>query len=211
MTILADNGPPSVLVLGDGPLAVTISGRLRREGLPVVVIGSLDETAVAQAIEGAVTLGALVIVAPEPQIGIRLLDVTDSHLESSLAQFLDLFGALRLAIPHLIDGGTVLAITTRGYLGAWGGAHEMAFSGAVAGLLRSVALENMDRNVRANLIAVELPRAGVASGSDEIAELANYLLSAKAAAVNGELILANGGRSLKIREARDWRARRSPA
>jgi hypothetical protein len=63
-----------------------------------------------------------------------------------------------------------------GHLVGWYGVHEMAFSGAVAGLPRSVALETVSRRIRANLIAVELPDAKTHS-NPTVAGLAAFLLS----------------------------------
>jgi NAD(P)-dependent dehydrogenase (short-subunit alcohol dehydrogenase family) len=202
-----DDIPDTVLLIGGGPVAEAISFRLRQEGVAVLGVARFDEAAVLGALAGIASLGSLVMVCPEPSLGTPLMAVTDSQLEVSLSQFLDLFGALHLALPRLLDGGAVLAVGTRGHLGAWGGAHEMAFSGAMAGLLRSVALENMDRGVRANTVAVDLPGAG---NPAEVADLVHFLLSPAAAAVNGELILANAGASLKMREARDRRVSHRP-
>ena len=204
----ADSDAATILLLGNGPLAKAIADRLRRGGSKVAETASLDPAAVASALAGIASLESLVILAPEPRLGTPMLEVTDRQLEASLAEFLDLFGALSLALPRLADGGGLVAVSTRGHLGAWGGAHEMAFSGAVAGLLRSVALENMDRGVRANVIAIDPPAAGGGADPTQIADLTQYLLSSESAAVNGELILANGGRSLKMREARDRRGAR---
>ncbi|WP_293902041.1 SDR family oxidoreductase [Phenylobacterium sp.] len=202
----ARSSAPTALLVGAGvPLAEAIARRLRDAGLPLVEVSGLSEAAVSQALAAVDRLGALVIVTAPPALGTSMLEVDDAQLEASLEQFLDLFGALHQALPRLEDGASVLAVSSRGHLGAWGGAHEMAFAGAIAGLLRSVALENMARGVRANLIAVELPDTGVGSDPAEVADLAHYLLSPAAAAVNGELILANGGRSLQMREARDRR------
>lgn len=202
--------PLTLLAGADQPFAQEIAERLRAAGRAVTESpGYALDAALAQ---GA-ALDALVLVLPPPRLGTAFLDVDDALLEAELEQFLDVFGALNQALPRLQDGGGVVLVEARGHLGGWGGAHEMAFAGALAGLLRSVALENMARGVRANVIGVELPGGGSgqpASDPAEVADLAAFLLSPAAAAVNGELILANAGRSLQMREARDRRPARTP-
>lgn len=184
-----------IVLLGhDNPFAPDIARRLAQ-----------DDANVATSLEGDSALDGLVIVMPPPHLETSFLDVTDAQLEAGLAEFLDLFAALGRALPRLRDGGSLVVISHRGHLGAWNGAHEMAFAGAVAGLMRSVSLENATRDIRANVIAIELPDASETSDPIEVASLAAFLLSPAAGGVNGELILANRGRSLQIREARDRR------
>jgi NAD(P)-dependent dehydrogenase (short-subunit alcohol dehydrogenase family) len=186
----------TVLLWGrDNPFAQEITVALEAAGSMVLA-----------SVSGPVEIDALVLVTSPPALGTPFLDITDAQLSASLDQFLDLFESLRDDVPRLRDDGAVLVVSDRGHLGGWHGAHEMAFSGAVAGLLRSVALENASRRIRANLIAVELPDAKTPSDPSAVASLAAFLVSPAAVGVNGELILANGGRSLQIREARDRRA-----
>jgi NAD(P)-dependent dehydrogenase (short-subunit alcohol dehydrogenase family) len=212
MTTAADASMGAALLIGAREsFAAAVAQRLRGAGTPLVEVAGMSEAEVAGALADIPLLQYLVIVAPPPVLGTSVLEVDDGQLERSLSQFLDLFDALHLSLPRLADGGGVLAVIARGHLGAWGGAHEMSFCGASVGLMRSVALENMARGVRANAIAVELPGAGAPSDPDEVADLALYLLSPGAAAVNGELILANAGRSLQMREARDRRPSPAPA
>lgn len=199
---------PSILLAGAAhPFAAEIALRLS-EGE-----GGLVEApayAVEEALGALDALDALVIVAPAPRLGSAFFDVDDVQLEAGLDRFLDLFEVFHRAIPRLRDGAGVVLVETRGHLGGWGGAHEMAFDGAGAGLMRSVTLENMNRGVRANVVAVELPGGEPGRpGSDpqEVADLVAFLLSPQAAALNGELLLANGGRSLLLREGRDQRGR----
>jgi NAD(P)-dependent dehydrogenase (short-subunit alcohol dehydrogenase family) len=205
--------PTSVLLVGAaGPVTDEIAARVAHDGGQVACARDMAEEAVERSLEPVTWLDAVVIVLPQPLLGTALLAVTDEQLERSLEQFLDLFAALRNALGKLADGGSIVVVGDRGFLGAWGGAHEMAFSGAVVGLLRSVTLENMARGVRANVIAADLPSAHEASAEPrEIADLVAFLLSPAASALNGELLLATAGRSLQMREGRDRRRSRTPA
>ena len=96
-----------------------------------------------------------------------------------------------------------------------GQAHYVASKGAIASLTRAAALEGASLGVRANSIApgpIRTPMAGerlrdpdqvrwltgrVPLGRvgepDEIAELAAFLLSARASYVSGEIVYADGG------------------
>lgn len=205
------DGAGTVLVLGaQETLGEAIAARLRAAGRPAVEVAGAAEADVAAALGAIEELESLVIVARPPVLGASFLEVDDTRLEAGLAQFLDVFGALHLALPRLADGGAVVAVAANGHLGGWGGADEMAFCGAIVGVMRSVALENMARGVRANVISVELPGAGAEADPDEVADLALYLLSPAAAAVNGDLIFANHGRSLQMRAARDRRPKVAP-
>ena len=185
------------------PVVVVLSGSHDPFAEAIAEVLEAAGTEAPTSVSGLETIDALVIVTPPPTLGAAFLDITDAQLAVALDGFLDLFDTLRDCVPLIRDEGAVLVVSDRGHLGGWNGAHEMAFSGAVAGLMRSVALENAPRRIRANLIAVELAGARTPSDPAEVASLAAFLLSPAAAAVNGELILANGGRSLQIREARD--------
>jgi NAD(P)-dependent dehydrogenase (short-subunit alcohol dehydrogenase family) len=187
-----------ILLLGRGePFADEITQALTDAGSDVVF-----------AVAGLSSIDALILVLPPPLLGVSFLDITDAQLDASLDRFLDLFDALRETAPLISEGGAVVLVSDRGHLGGWHGAHEMAFSGAAAGLMRSVALENAPRHIRANVIAAELPNSKTPSDPAEVASLAAFLASPASAGVNGELILVNRGQSLAIREARDRRPSR---
>jgi NAD(P)-dependent dehydrogenase (short-subunit alcohol dehydrogenase family) len=192
------NAQNAILLLGrKNPFGDEIAQALESAGSDVVFTAS-----------GLGAIDALVVVSPPPLLGAFFLDITDAELDGSLDQFLDLFDALRDQTPLVRDGGSVVLVSDRGHLGGWRGAHEMAFSGAAAGLMRSVALENAPRKVRANVIAAEFPTSKTPSDPAEVASLAVFLASPAAAGVNGELIMVNRGQSLAIREARDRRPSR---
>ena len=152
---------------------------------------------------GDEAIDALVIDRAAPVAGVRFDAVTDAMLRAGLDGFTGLILDLQAGLSRLRDGGSIVVVTTRGYLGAWGGVHDMAFAAATVALLRSVTLETAARGIRANVLAVDFP---VGEAGPEIARGVRMLLSDDARDVNGEVILLNGGRSLRLREGQDRRA-----
>ncbi len=194
-----------ILVTGACDLALAVAERLHALGHTVLRAPAARPDAIAEALTQQ--LGALVVVAPPPARSPDFLAVDDDQLEAGLTAFVDLFELLGAVLPQLPDGASCVLVGHRGHLGAWGAAHEAAFAGAAAGLMRSVALETMGRGLRANVVATDFPddRTNLtrAAALDEVAALTGFLLSPAAAALNGELLLANRGASLRIREAKN--------
>jgi len=192
------------LILGHGPVADALASRLKAETEgAVVLLETPDGAAVATLSDGIATL---IIIAPPAEPPALFLDIDDTRLNAQLARFVDLFECLGVALGRLDDNGAVLLIGDRGYLGAWGASDASAFSGAYAALMRCVALEGFGRGHRANTLALDLATDGAGVDTDEVARLAAYLVSAQSEAINGEIVLANRGRSLRMREAKDRHA-----
>lgn len=198
--------PHPILIAGSGEIAGALAEALAHRGVASRAVDTTVSAVFARALEEQPKLGGLVVIASQPDRAREFLSIDDQHIDAALDNFLDLFECLGLAIPALVDDAPVVYVGNRGHLGAWGGAHECAFAGAVAGLMRSLALEGMSRGVRANVIAADfaddttrLPPEAVAK---QIADLAAFLLSPAAASLNGDLLFANRGASLRFREAR---------
>jgi hypothetical protein len=192
---------PSVVFGAAYPNGSEIASALAVEG-GVVTTAGLDASQVATALAGLQGLNAAVIVCPPPRLGLRFLEIGDEHLDATLNRFLDVISTLQMLLPRMAQDSAIVAITSRGYLGAWGGVHEMAFAGADVALFRCVALENMGR-IRANVVVVDIaPGPGAAS---DVAEIVTFLASPNSVLINGETVLATAGRSLMMREARDRR------
>jgi NAD(P)-dependent dehydrogenase (short-subunit alcohol dehydrogenase family) len=156
-------------------------------------------------------IDGLVLQAESEELGVAFLELADRDVRSVLCRFVDMIGDLQQGLKRVREHGSIVVVTSRGYLGAWGGAHEMAFSAATVALMRSVAVECLPRRVRANVIAVEFAAAAGApegpSDRGSVADLAAFLLSEESHLINGEVLLASGGRSLQMREARDRRVK----
>lgn len=194
---------PSILVIGQGPVAEAILRRVSVEVGDVITLAQPDAAAIT-ALE--TSLDAAVIVAPPAPSSSLFLDIDDARLDAQLAHFTDLFEALGVLLGRLNLKGAIVLVGDRGYLGAWGAADACAFSGAYVALMRCVTLEGFSAGHRANCIALDLAQDGAGVDPDEIADLAVHLASPAGQAINGEIILANRGRSLRVREAKDRRA-----
>jgi 3-oxoacyl-[acyl-carrier protein] reductase len=131
---------------------------------------------------------------------------------------INLVGAFRVAqegARRMRPGGRIINIASRGYLGGAGAAHYVASKAAVVGLTRAMAIElrwsgirvnaiapglidtralSMFGNMRAKLEALE--PSGAAAQPSAIADVVSLLASPAARFINGEVILADGGKSI---------------
>lgn len=194
---------PSILVIGHGRVAEAIANRVNAEPGCVITLAHPDASAIT-ALECGVD-AAVIVPPPAPSLSL-FLDIDDARLDAQLAHFTDLFEALGALLGRLNPKGAIVLVGDRGYLGAWGAADACAFSGAYVALMRCVTLEGFGAGHRANCIALDLAQDGSGANPDEIADLAVHLASPASQAINGEIILANRGRSLRVREAKDRRA-----
>lgn len=189
-----------VLAGAENFAAAEILAHLADNNVEVTSAPTLDRDAVAQAFTRCSHPTALVVVTPQPVLGTAFLDVDDDALEASMQRTIDLITTVGVGLEALPDNGAIVVVGNRGYLGGWGGAHEMAASGAMMGFVRSTALAAMSRSIRANAIALDLPSRTPVDPS-AAAALTLFLASPQSAFINGETILANRGRNLLLREA----------
>ena len=154
-------------------------------------------------------------------------EMTDRQWDEVLQ--VDLHGVMRLAraaVPHLGDGGSIVAISSiaGGVYGWQEHAHYAAAKAGVLGLIRSLAVELGPRRVRANAIIpglIETPQSldavnslgpdGLrAAGDDipwgrvgrpeEVASVIAFLTSADAAYVSGQAITVDGALTVAMRD-----------
>ncbi|MFE4470219.1 SDR family NAD(P)-dependent oxidoreductase [Leifsonia sp. NPDC056824] len=154
-------------------------------------------------------------------------EMTDRQWDEVLQ--VDLHGVMRLAraaVPHLGDGGSVVAISSiaGGVYGWQEHAHYAAAKAGVLGLIRSLAVELGPRGVRANAIIpglIETPQSldavnslgpdGLrAAGGDipwgrvgrpeEVASVIAFLTSADAVYVSGQAITVDGALTVAMRD-----------
>jgi len=188
----------SVLLIGaEGRFSRDVTDRLRRDGYAMAQSGPVD----------AVVLNAIGEAA-----NVSFVDLPDETFVAALGGFLDAVDELKSALAGLREGGALVALTTRGYLGAWGAAEEASFSGALVGLMRSICLENAPRGIRANVVACDYGpdefggnRREPPDQGERIAAMVAFLVGSDSLAISGEVLLANAGRGLQRREARDRR------
>ncbi len=172
-----------------------------------------DTAALAQALPGDVAdrLAVLVINAPVAQADVRFADIGDADFVQTLQrQLLEPAAWVRACLPWLgARAGRIVHVGSRGAQGAWGGAHDMAGSAGIIGLVRSLALEFAGQGVRANSVAADFVPA-LAAGSSDAGEIPHAPAVARAVTYlaepgdgpSGHTILIDGLRSLRLSEAR---------
>lgn len=120
------------------------------------------------------------------------------------------------AVRRMPEGGRVLQIASRGYLGGAGAAHYVASKAAVVGMVRAMAIELRWRGITVNAVAPgmvdtrmlegftpEMRRtleqrepAGAAASPQTIADAVSFLASPRAAQCNGQVLFVDGGKSV---------------
>ncbi|HEX2370908.1 MAG TPA: SDR family oxidoreductase [Acidimicrobiia bacterium] len=166
-------------------------------------------------VKSAGTLGALINNAGITRDA-RLVNLSDDAFAAVLDVNLGAtFQLTTELIPLLDDGGAVVNLASRAYLGNFGQYNYSVSKGGVVGMTRALALELAPR-VRVNAIApgligtemtmaipaevrekmvaaVPLGRMGT---PEEVADLAAFLVSDSSSYLTGEVIVIGGGRSL---------------
>ena len=119
------------------------------------------------------------------------------------------FYVLRAALPHLVGGGSIVAVgSTNSYLAAPGLAAYSAAKAGLDGLIRQVALDYGPLGIRANIVAPALISAGEVAGlaagypvgrvgqPEDVAEAVAFLASDAAQFISGVTLPVDGGLSI---------------
>jgi 3-oxoacyl-[acyl-carrier protein] reductase len=134
---------PFAHIIGiDRPFGSEISNALQHRGV------SLAET------DANGHLDILVVNRPVIATQLRFDAVTDADFDAAMTDSLyDVVDAVQSALPRLPSGSRIVLVGARGHLGAWGGVHLMAASAALAGMMRTMALELSGKGIAVNLVA----------------------------------------------------------
>ena len=132
----------------------------------------------------------------------------------------NLLGAIKVAqeaVRRMSDGGSVINVASRGYLGGAGAAHYVASKAGVVSLTRAMAIELRWRGIRVNAIAPgmvdtrmidgfgdmlgalkKMEPTGAPATPAQIAAIVSFLAGPDAGFVNGQVLMADGGKSLGL-------------
>jgi NAD(P)-dependent dehydrogenase (short-subunit alcohol dehydrogenase family) len=207
---------PSFTVVG-----VDLSPELAHTDTPIVPVQvDLTTDQGVEAVRKAVTEAGLPLMGVVNNAGItrdsRLLNMTDEDFAAVLDVNLGAAFRLSTAMADLMtDGGSIVNIASRAYLGNFGQFNYSMSKGGVVGLTRAMAL-SLAPNVRVNAVApgligtemamaipeealqgmvaaIPLGRMGTPS---EVANVVWFLLTPLSSYITGHVVVVGGGRSL---------------
>jgi 3-oxoacyl-[acyl-carrier protein] reductase len=215
---LAHDGFHVVMVDRDGSLATQETQRLRNLGMDLVcyVVDLTDEFAVRELVSGLPPISALVNNA-----GIfderKFFEVTSSDFRRVYE--INLIAAANLTqevAKKMQDGGRMVNIASRAYLGAKNHPHYVASKAALVGYTRASAMELAPRGILVNAIApglidtpllralspermaqqLALQPTGKAGLPQDIAHTVSFLVIPQTSFMTGQVLFLDGGKSL---------------
>jgi 3-oxoacyl-[acyl-carrier protein] reductase len=145
------------------------------------------------------------------------MSVKEADFEEMLSvNLIGLFVLSQEVLRTMPDGGRIIHMASRSYLGARNMAHYGASKAAVVGLTRTMAIEFADRNIAVNAIAPglvdtpildqldekrrealrELQPTGRMGKPEDVAATVSYLADPRAGFVTGQILVVDGGKSL---------------
>jgi 3-oxoacyl-[acyl-carrier protein] reductase len=127
-----------------------------------------------------------------------------------------LFIVAQEAAKRMEEGGRIVNIASRAFLGARGHAHYVASKAAVVGLTRAMAIELASRGIAVNAVApglidtpilralseermkyqLSLQPTGKAGQPEDIANAVAFFAAPRTGFVTGQVLLVDGGKSL---------------
>lgn len=215
---LARDGFHVVMVDRDAALATQETHRLQGLGLEVVcqVLDLTEEAAVRGLVSALPPINALVNNA-----GIfderKFLEVTNADFRRAYEVNLIAVATLTQEVAkRMPDGGRIVNIASRAYLGAKNHPHYVASKAAVVGYTRASAMELAPRGILVNAIApglidtpllraltpermaqqLALQPTGKAGLPQDIAHTVSFLVNPQTSFITGQVLFLDGGKSL---------------
>ncbi|CAN7719056.1 SDR family NAD(P)-dependent oxidoreductase [Variovorax sp. LjRoot290] len=236
------NKPIALVTGGAGGMGLATVERLARDGFAVVMVDR-DEALAQRETQRLVDLGldvqcrvldltdeeavrSLVRSLPPIQALVNNAGIFDERkfLEVSNADFRRAYEVNLVAVATLTqeaartmpDGGRIVNIASRAYLGAKNHPHYVASKAAVVGYTRASAMELAPRGILVNAIApglidtpilraltperlaqqLALQPTGKAGKPEDIAQAVSFLVSAQTGFITGQVLFVDGGKSL---------------
>ena len=215
---LARDGFRVVMVDRAADLAGREQQRLQALGLEVEaqVLDLTDEQAVRALIRALPPITALVNNAGIFKAG-KFLEVSNDDFRR--AYEINLIAAATLTqetVRKMPDGGRIVNIASRAYLGARNHPHYVASKAAIVGYTRAAAMELAPRGILVNAIApglidtpilraltperlaaqLALQPTGKAGRPEDIAQAVSFLVSPDMGFITGQVLFVDGGKSL---------------
>ena len=197
---------------------LAIQARTRRDdGIRGVALDCCDRPAVAALLEREGPVSVVVNNAGIASEMIPALELTRAAIQRMLAINLrGTFIVAQEAARRMPAGGRIINIASRGYLGGAGAGHYVASKAGVVGLTRAMAVELRWRGINVNAVAPGMVDTRMLSGFSEatrrslerreptgraadpavIANIVAFLASPDADQINGQVLLADFGKTL---------------
>lgn len=215
---LARDGYTVVMVDRDEALATRETERLQAQGLDVQcrVLDLTDEAAVRALVQSLPPVRALVNNA-----GIfderKFMEVSNADFRRAYEVNLIAVATLTQEVAKTMpEGGRIVNIASRAYLGAKNHPHYVASKAAVVGYTRASAMELARRGILVNAIApglidtpilraltperlaaqLALQPTGQAGRPEDIAQAVAFLVSPQTGFITGQVLFVDGGKSL---------------
>lgn len=189
------------------------------EGAIAVEADLIDDRGVGTVVEAVRSAGEPLVglvnnagITRDARIAKMSVEDFDAVLEVNLGAAYRLTTAL---LPLMAEGGSIVSMSSRAYLGNFGQYNYATSKGGLVGLTRALALRLAPR-IRVNAVAPGLIATAMTSAMppdvlaglvqripvgrpgrpEEVADLVAFLLSEQAAYITGEVYVIGGGRSL---------------
>ena len=193
--------PRALIVGAERAFGAEISAGLSQRGFDTV---RASPGGIEAALASGGAIDALIVNAPVTLPNVPFAEISDADFDAAMQDLLyDTVSAGQAALPFLRRGGAIVHVGSRGYLGAWGGAHLMAASAALAAMTRCMALELADEGISVNHVAAgfagtpwDTPQARA-----QVAQAA-CMLCEPGTGLAGQTLIVDGGRSLRMSESR---------
>ena len=219
VTRLATDGFQVLAIDADGAKAEQEAARLRAEGLKVIAAQAdvRDRKAIAAALSKVPRVDVLFNNAGRYVPG-HFMSLTDDDLRAELDVVIyGTFIVSQEAVKLMKDGGRIINMSSRAFLGARDQAPHVVSKAAIVGMTRAMAIDLMDRKIWVNavapgtigterLMAITSPEdmkvklaqqpTGTLGRPEDIANAVAFLASADTSFLTGQVLLVDGGKSL---------------